>query len=125
MGLDFKHSKHSIFKSFGFALDGFKVAFFTGRNFRIQVGFGIMAILLAITLNISVQEWIDIVLIIAVVLILELINTSIESVVDMISPEISDLAKIAKDVSAASVLVASFASVAIGIFIFLPKILQF
>jgi diacylglycerol kinase len=60
----------------------------------------------------------------ASVLILELINTAIEAIVDMVSPEIQEKAKIAKDVSAGAVLVASIAAVFIGGLIFLPKILH-
>ena len=52
-------------------------------------------------------------------------NTAIEAIVDIVSPEIQPRAKIAKDVAAASVLVASIAAVFIGAFLFLPKILSF
>jgi len=58
---------------------------------------------------------------IASVLILELINTSLESMVDIVSPEIRPEAKIAKDVAAASVFIASIASVIIGALLFLSK----
>jgi diacylglycerol kinase len=54
---------------------------------------------------------------------LELINTSIEEIVNIVSPEIKPEAKIAKDVAAASVLIASIASVLIAAFLFLPKII--
>ncbi len=95
-----------------------------GRNFRIQVIIGLVAVITAIVLKISFQEWVDLVLIVAMVLILELINTSIEAIVDIVSPEIRDSAKLAKDVSAASVLVASVAAIFIAAFLFLPKILH-
>jgi diacylglycerol kinase len=116
--------KHSLVKSFSFASEGFKVAFLTGRNFRIQIFAAVLATIIGVVLKISNQEWVTLILIMAMVLILELINTSIEAIVDMVSPEISQKAKLAKDVSAASVLVAAIASVFIGLFLFLPKILQ-
>ncbi len=118
-------AKHPLTKSFKFAFDGIKVAVERGRNFRIQVGFAILAIILGFWLNISSDEWIDIFLIVNLVLILELINTSLESIVDMVSPEIHEKAKIAKDVAAAAVLISSFTSLAIGTVVFLPKIIIF
>ena len=116
-------SKHSLLKNFGFAFDGVKTAFIKGRNFRIQVFAGIAAIILGLIFKISSSEWLDLILIIASVLILELINTAIEAIVDIVSPEIQPKAKIAKDVAAAGVLVASIAAVFIGAFLFLPKLL--
>lgn len=73
-------------------------------------------------LKISLQDWIVLTLMIATVLILELINTAIEEIVNMVSPEIRNEAKIAKDVSAGAVLIASITAIFIGLFIFLPKI---
>ena len=114
-------SKHSIFKSFQFAFSGLETAFRKGRNFRIQIFLGIASIILGVILGISSFEWLSLILIAASVLVLELINTAIESIVNIVSPEIQNEAKIAKDVSAASVLVASIAAVFIGIVIFIPK----
>ncbi len=114
-------SKHSLTKSFGFAFEGIKTAVLKGRNFRIQAIFGIFAIFLGLILKINSLEWISLILTISFVLILELINTAIEAAVDMVSPEINPKAKIAKDVSAAAVLIASVGSIIIGVLIFLPK----
>lgn len=99
-------------------------AFKGGRNFRIQIALGSIAVILAVIFKLTPQEWITLIMIIAMVLILELINTTIEAVVDMVSPEISSMAKLAKDISAASVLIAAVASVFIGAFLFLPKLMQ-
>lgn len=116
--------KHSLIKSFGFATEGIKTEFKKGRNFRIQIFMGLAALVLGALLKISNMEWFDLIIVIASVLILELINTAVEAIVDIVSPEINPKAKIAKDVSAGAVLVASIASVAVGILIFIPKILQ-
>lgn len=116
-------TKHSLFKSFGFAIVGIKTELKKGRNFRIQILAGIIAIILGVVLKIPTAEWLALILIIASVLILELINTAIEEIVDLVSPEIQPKAKIAKDVSAGAVLVASIAAVFIGIFLFIPKVL--
>lgn len=115
-------SKHTLIKSFGFAFDGIKVAIQKGRNFNIQTVLGTVAIVLGVVLKIKTTEWILLFLTISLVLILELINTAIEAIVDLISPEIRDKAKIAKDVSAAAVLIASLTALAVGFFLFIPKI---
>jgi diacylglycerol kinase len=117
-------SKHSLIKSFIFAGNGLKTALIKGRNFRIQVVLGFVAVILGIVFRLSVFEWLSLILIIASVLILELINTAIEEIVNMVSPEIQPRAKIAKDVSAGAVLIASIAAIFIGLLLFLPRILH-
>jgi diacylglycerol kinase len=114
---------HSLFKSFQFAFDGIKTSLVRERNFRIQVTIGILILPLGVALKISVFEWIELIIVAALVIILELINTALESIVDLVSPEVKESAKIAKDTSAAAVLVAAMASVAVGVLIFLPKLL--
>lgn len=115
-------TEHSLLKSFGYAFEGIKTEFKKGRNFRIQVFMGVLATATGVILNISPEEWFDLIIVIASVLILELVNTAIEAMVDIISPEINPRAKIAKDVSAGAVLVASIAAIFIGLLIFVPKI---
>jgi diacylglycerol kinase len=117
-------SRHSLLKSFGFAFEGLKAAVSRGRNFRIQLAIGALAAILGAILKLSSAEWLDLVIIITVVLILELVNTSIEALVDLVSPEIREKAKLAKDVAAATVLIASIGSVVIGVLLFLPKLLK-
>ena len=117
-------SKHSIIKSFKFAFSGLRTAITKGRNFRIQVFLGTVAIVFGVGLKISTFEWLSLILIVASVLILELINTAIEEIVNIVSPEIQERAKIAKDVSAGAVLIASIAALFIGAFLFFPKILH-
>lgn len=114
--------RHSLLKSFGYALEGLKAEIIKGRNFRIQIAAGLIATVLGVILKLSFEEWLDLVIVITLVLILELVNTSIEALVDLTSPEIHPKAKLAKDVSAATVLVASIGSVIIGALIFLPKL---
>ena|SRR3972149_9225590 len=118
------HKNHPLAESIGYALEGLKFAFIEGRNFKIQIGFAILISILGIVLKINSSEWLALILIITLVLILELINTAIETVVDMVSLKFHPLAKIAKDVIAGAVLVTSAASVVIGFLIFLPKLLS-
>lgn len=117
------HKNHPLAESIGYALEGLKFAFMEGRNFKIQLGFAILISILGFVLKISTNEWLTLILIITLVLILELVNTAIESVVDMVSLKFHPLAKIAKDVTAGAVLVASIGSIIIGFLIFLPKLL--
>jgi undecaprenol kinase len=117
-------SKHSLFKSFGFAFTGLKTAIVRGRNFKIQLFVGALAVALGVILKLDYAGWLDLVIVISLVLILELINTSLEAIVDLVSPEIRESAKVAKDVAAATVLIASIASVVIGVLLFLPRILR-
>jgi diacylglycerol kinase len=115
--------EHSTAKSFKYAFDGIKLTFKNEPNFRIQIFLGIVSIFLGILLNISQIEWLILITIIFVVLLLELINSSLEALVDLISPEINEKAKIAKDTAAGAVLAASILSLIIGIVLFLPKII--
>lgn len=116
-------STHSLFKSFQFAFQGIATEFKKGRNFRIQILAGFLAVIFGLILRFTPTEWAILVITIASVLILELINTSLESIVDIVSPEVRPEAKIAKDVAAASVLIASVASIFIGALLILPKII--
>jgi len=116
-------SKHSLFKSFKFAFEGLNTAIQKGRNFKIQLTFATAAVILGFILKLKSFEWLDLILVIVSVLILELLNTAIESIVDIVSPQIQEKAKIAKDVAAATVLIASIGSVIIGAILFIPKLI--
>lgn len=110
--------------SFGYALEGLVYAFKYEQNMLVHIFATIAVIILGIVLNISSTEWLFVFLIIGLVIATELINTSIEAVVDLISPEKHPLAKIAKDTAASAVMVFAIVSVFIGIFIFVPKIVE-
>lgn len=109
--------------AFGNAFAGFDYAIKTERNLKIHLGIGCLVILAGLLLHISTIEWGLIFLTIGAVIVAELINTSIEYTVDLASPEKHDLARKAKDVSAAAVLAIAASSVAVGLLIFLPKIM--
>ncbi len=112
----------SLITSFRYAWMGISYAFLTQRNFRIHVIVGALAIGLGIALGSSVVELAIIGLTIGLVLAMELINTAIESVVDLtVKQNYHDLAKIAKDCAAAAVLVAAIAAVLVAGCVLLPK----
>ena len=112
---------HPALMSFGYAFSGLKAALKNEPNIRIHLLLALLAIILAFFLNFNPTEWIILAFTIAFVLILELINTTLETLVNIVSPEIKDEAKVAKDVSAAAVLIGALLSVVVAGFLFLPK----
>lgn len=117
--------KHPTTKSFKYAIDGVRTAFKREPNFRIHIIFTISVLILAIFLKFSLIEWLLLFFTISFVIAFELLNTVMEAVVNLISPDISPEARVAKDVSAAMVLIASILAVIVGALLFLPKILLF
>ena len=118
----YKTSKN-VFKSFKYAFNGIYYVFKTSRNFKIQLVFALISLIIGSLLQISKSSYLILVATIMSVLILETLNTSIETIVDLvIKKEFSNLAKIAKDTSAGAVLLASINSVIIAVYIFIPKI---
>lgn len=119
------NNKNSGFKSaFNNALSGFRYALSREKNLKFHFLTGLLVIIVSWIFHISVVEWCIIFIIIAAVFVAELFNTAIEYTVDIASPEKQELARRAKDVSAAAVLVIASCSVVIGTLIFLPKILS-
>jgi diacylglycerol kinase len=91
---------------------------------RIELAIGVAVVVLAAWLRITALEWTVIVLVIALVLALEALNTAIELAVTLASPEFHPLAKAAKDVSAAMVLIGAIASVVVGVIVLGPRLLD-
>lgn len=116
--------RHSTVKSFSYAIQGIKTAVKNEPNLRIHIVAATVTITLAAILKFNYLEWIILFIVIFFVIMLELINTVLESLVDLVSPEIKGEAKVAKDVSAAAVLFAAFISVVVGIILFGPKLLN-
>jgi diacylglycerol kinase len=112
-----------IVRSFYFAFVGLRYLFRTQRNARIELAIGVLAGALAAWCRVSRVEWAVLVVMIAVVLILEGLNTAIEAAVDLASPRVHPLAKTAKDLAAGMVLIAAIASVVVGLLILGPPIL--
>lgn len=115
--------KYTVFRSFKFAYEGLKEVVINEPNFKIHLIIGSGALVAGILLQLDTSEWLLLLFTICFVLILELFNTAIEKIVDLVSPELHPKAKIAKDVSAAAVLIAAFISILVAYFLFIPKIL--
>lgn len=107
-------------KSFGYAAEGLVTAL-GEQNLRFHYTCVVIVVIAGLLTGLSVMEWMILVLTMALVIGAELFNTAIECVVDLASPDIHPLAKQAKDIAAAAVLVFATTSVIIGMLIFLPK----
>ena len=115
----------NLFLSFKYAWAGVRYAFATQRNFRIHTFIGILAVSLGILLKISAIEMAVIAMTCAIVMVLELLNTAIEAVVDLtVKQTYHELAKIAKDCAAGAVLISAMAALAVAAFILLPPLLE-
>ena len=113
----------SLIKSFKYAFSGIGYVLKTSRNFKIQLIFAVTSLMIGFLLKISQTNYVISIATIMSVLVLEILNTSIESIVDLlVKKEFSSLAKISKDTSAGAVLLASINSVIIAVYIFVPKI---
>jgi diacylglycerol kinase len=106
------------------ALDGLRHTTLAHSNFFIHLIISFIAVVLGFLLSISRTEWLIIILVISVGLMMELVNTAIESVVDLVTLEWRQSAKIAKDTSAAAMLVYSVGAALIGLLIFIPRIMS-
>ena len=111
--------------SFRYAAQGLAYGFGSQRNFRIHVGIGAVAFLLGIVLGLPALQLAVLVLTVAAVLVLELLNTAIEAVVDLaIGRRFHPLARIAKDCAAAAVLVAAISSLVIALLLLIPPLME-
>ena len=118
-----KWKNRDLVASMEFAITGVLTAFKEERNMRKHLVSAILAALTGLVFRISAIEWLFLLLAIFLVIILEIINSAIENVVDLASGyHFSMLAKNAKDMAAGAVLVASGYAVLTGLIIFIPKI---
>lgn len=110
--------------SFKYAFAGLKTLFIEEHNARIHAIGAIGAIVLGFVLHVSLSEWIALVIVMSLVFICELFNTSLEALADFVSPEKHRQIKKVKDLAAAAVLISAFSALITGIIIFLPKIIN-
>jgi diacylglycerol kinase len=117
------NNKQPFFKAFINAFSGIKYFFLHERNGKIQCAAAFAAIALSFFFHINISEWVAVLLCIGMVLSLEMLNSAIEKICDIVHSEYDPLIKIVKDVSAAAVLWSAIVSVVIGAIIFIPKII--
>lgn len=113
---------NKFLKGFGYAYSGIRATFSTELNFRFHFFAMLTALGLGFFLSISIQEWLWVFLAIALVMALELVNTALEALANLVSLEFHPLVKKAKDATAGAVLVISVFALLVGGIVFVPKI---
>lgn len=109
-------------KSFGFAIEGIITFFKTQHNAWIHAFATVIVVVLGFALSVNNTEWCFLITAIALVFISEMLNTAIEFLTDIVSPDYNLKAKKVKDVAAGAVLISAIAAVVIGAVVFLPKL---
>lgn len=110
-------------RSFIYAFAGMKRLFRAEHNSRIHAVVALVAVVAGLCFRISAGEWLAIVVCIGAVLGFEAMNSAVEALADKISPEFSTHIKHAKDLAAAAVLFMAIAALAVGLIIFIPRII--
>ncbi|RJO59057.1 diacylglycerol kinase family protein [Candidatus Parcubacteria bacterium] len=111
---------NGIKNSFRYALRGLVHTFQTQQSFRIQSVAAVVVIVLMVYLKVTTRDFIVLAMLIALVMILELINTVVEHLTDLVSARLAPVAQIVKDAMAAAVLFASIMAAVIGGVVFWP-----
>ena len=117
-----KKRKITLIQSFKYAFEGIFRFLMKERNFRIHVLITFLVIIAGFIFRIERIEWVVILLLVAIVLISEAINSCIERICDFISPGLDKRIKAIKDISAGVVLIGAIISIIVGCIIFLPYI---
>jgi diacylglycerol kinase (ATP) len=112
-----------LIRSFGYAFKGIAYATTSQLNFRIHLFATAIALLLGYFLHIAASEWQWLMLCITIVLVTEIFNTMVETLVDLVSPGYNEKAGRIKDMAAGAVVIAAAFALITGIIIFLPKLL--
>ncbi len=110
-----------VLGSFVFAFAGLAWMARTQRNAQVHLLITTIVIVAGVFFRVSVGEWLALILAIALVLALEAMNTAVEAVVDLASPQLHPLAKRAKDAAAGSVLIGAIGAAVVGCVVFVPR----
>ena len=109
---------NQFINNIGFAWKGIKKAFSEQRNLRFHFSAALAVVAAGFYFEITAEEWMALVLTIGLVVTLELLNTAVEGLVDLVSPQHQPLAGKIKDIAAGAVLIAAITSIIIGFLIF-------
>jgi diacylglycerol kinase (ATP) len=108
----------SLIQSFNYAFEGIIHVLRTQRNMRIHFGIALIVLIAGLAVDVSRLELIALLLAIAFVLIAEMINTALEAAIDVATTSFDPMAKLAKDIAAGAVLIATVNAIAIGYLVF-------
>lgn len=117
-------SKRKFSSSVKNCINGFKFININEDNFKREIFLGIIALILSYVFRVNKIEFIIIIIMIGLVLVCETINTAVERLVDLVSPEYNEIAGEVKDIMAFAVLLMCIISLIIGVIIFIPKIMN-
>lgn len=106
-----------------FAWRGLKEVYVSEQNFRLQLAIALAVVAVSFTFGISRKEWVLVLLLICMVLLLELVNTLTEKILDILKPKIHHYVEAIKNIMAAAVFLASLFALIIGVIIFLPYVI--
>lgn len=120
-----KTGKNPLYKSFGYAFEGIFAGIRGERNMKIHCFAAVCVVVAGVLFHISVTEWCICLVLFGLILSLELVNTAIEAVVDLVTEDKKPLAKLAKDTAAGAVLIAAVMAAMAGLLIFVPKLISF
>lgn len=111
-------------KSFKFAFNGIRLLITHEHNAWIHCFAAICVIIAGFAFDISTTEWIAVTFAIGTVLAAEAVNSSIEAIADLVSPEYNEAIKRTKDIAAGAVLILAISAAIVGLIIFVPKIME-
>ena len=119
-----KQKKDPLYKSFGYAFAGIFAVVTKERNMKIHCAAVVCVMIAGLVFHISPIEWCICLTLFGMVMALEMVNTAVEAVVDLVTKERKPLAKLAKDAAAGAVLIAAIMAAIAGMIIFIPKLLE-
>lgn len=128
MGTELRENKKHrsikrLFKSFKYAFEGIHHAFKFEQNLSVHIIVGIIVIITGLFVKLSLNEWAILTVVMTMVIALEMINTSLEAMVDLVTDKFHPLAKIVKDCASGAVLIMTIGAIVTGLIIFIPKFL--
>jgi diacylglycerol kinase len=111
-------------EAFGYAIRGILFAVKTQLNLKIHFTAAILIVIAGWYFRINTSEWLTIIIVIGLVIFAELLNTAVELIIDMVSPDYNKIAGKAKDVAAGAVLVSAVTAFIAGMIIFIPRLVN-
>ena len=120
-----REKKEPLHKSFDYAWEGIVAVIRKERNMKIHCCVMILVVLAGMILRIAAWKWCTCFCLFGLVMSLEMVNTAVEAVVDLVTEERKPLAKLAKDAAAGAVLLSAVMAVIVGLTLFIPEGLEF
>lgn len=120
-----EQKKNPLYKSFGYAFEGIFTGIKKERNMKIHCMAMVLVIIAGIILRLPAYKWCICLILFGLIMALELVNTAVEAVVDLVTEDRKPLAKIAKDTAAGAVLIAAVMAAITGLILFVPEVFEF